>query len=81
MKSSTNMTAILMCSRQGVMDYITLQLAPRAADELVFGRDQVGGCITSSVFVLCARCVMQIKVRNEKVCKLKKVAVLSLEGN
>lgn len=28
-------------SRQGVMDYITLQLAPRAADELVFGRDQM----------------------------------------
>lgn len=28
-------------SRRGVMDYITLQMAPRAADELVFGRDQM----------------------------------------
>ncbi|KAI5072763.1 hypothetical protein GOP47_0012869 [Adiantum capillus-veneris] len=28
-------------SRQGMMDYMTLQLATRAADELVFGRDQM----------------------------------------
>ncbi|KAH7434685.1 hypothetical protein KP509_06G030400 [Ceratopteris richardii] len=28
-------------SRQGMMDYITIQLAPRAADELLFGRDQM----------------------------------------
>eukprot|EP00250_Pteridium_aquilinum_P005516 c15598_g1_i1 orf=665-3499(-) len=28
-------------SRQGALDYITLQLAPRAADELVHGRDQM----------------------------------------
>lgn len=30
-----------ICSRQSILDHITVQLAPRAADELWYGEDQV----------------------------------------
>lgn len=32
---------MISCSRQSLLDHITVQLAPRAADELWYGEDQV----------------------------------------
>ena len=41
-----------ICSRQGVMDYITLQLAPRAADEMWNGRDEVSGMVLAMSYTV-----------------------------
>lgn len=35
-----------ICSRQSLLDHITVQLAPRAADELWYGEDQVRNMIS-----------------------------------
>jgi len=39
--AQSNLSSVLLISRQGMLDYITVQLAPRAADELWNGAHQV----------------------------------------